>query len=786
MELHLALLHHNSKIMLKKHYRKFLLIAAPVAGISILILSMPLPAHGSLIGVFFEWAGSVLDALDSIDQAILSKLITLVLYAFLSGAFAVLSAYLLEWAVGLQVHLSNHAVLAGFHFTVGLVNLFFILSFVFLGLAYILRIESIQTKKSFVRLILAVLLVNFSLLIVGGFIDVSQFMMNTIMTNFKSDFATTALIPLRNSLGSITSVVTTIIITYVARAFTVIGAPFALFFLIHQALYGPLISNIFSLVVLILLNLIMGLMFVIFAALFVLRIAALWLLGIFAPIGVFCFVFPQTKKYGWAWLTAVVQWASLGIVAFLLLGLVLSIFTQAFLKSPSAVGPSFSMSTPIPGLPNIILPSSLYNYLFLAIFLGVAFFGSIKYVPVGAQQVVGLIQSKLNVWGGMAGVTSIMKRGVKGAARRIVPEKVRRKAQEWATAPGLLTRKELKEMSAKQKVSRFMISPYAKRAFGRAITSVTVGADRDVFEETKKKIKGKSIEAKLEEYRKTTDLTKKAAILADIIESGQLKDAMDEKRFGKSAIQYDEFALTNSFRKLVRMGEEKAWKGMLRNFKNMHKEFEEILNKEGTVTKEDLKKKNYKSIKEYIVGETKKADDIKQLNKDWFKDEEFMEAVHKFWGGHQVGEAAKIFARKFTDAFNAEADKHDISWYFEVDDDTKKMRNPQLARYLASTGAMNAGLYPIKGGEDRKELEKRFRAGLEEEKRKQQGVKNIHEIIAEAQKQLAEQEQKKKEEQPSDTGIGSKNKRRLFPWGKEKNYPDVGKKDEEISGGNST
>ncbi|HDJ30371.1 MAG TPA: hypothetical protein ENF31_00130, partial [bacterium] len=692
-------------------------------------LTCPKPTHAIIGTGIFDWADSVLNALDSFDQAILSFLLKLVIFAFLSAGFAVLSAYLLEWAVDLPLYLNNPAVLAGFHFIVGLVNLFFVLAIVFIALAYILRIETFQLKKVFARLILAILLVNFSLLIVGAFVDIAQFFMNTLLSAYGKDFANTALLPLRGSLGAITNVIIATITGYVASAFTVFGAPFSLVYLGLMFWQGNLLGNVFSIVVLILFNLVMGAIFFVFTVLFIIRIAALWILGIFAPLGVFCFVFDQTKKYGWEWLKATFQWATLGIVAFFLLGLILSIFSAAFLSRPGNIDIS-----PIAGVPSFQLPPSIYNYLFLIIFLIVAFYGSLRYVPVGAQEVIGVMKAQLKALGGVAGITSLMKKGVGGVARRVVPEKVRRKAEQLATAPGLPTREEFEKMSRREKLKRLVISPYAKRALGRAITSVTVKADESVYTETKKKFKGKDVQTKVEWFHKESDFVKKAAILASLIEEKQLKDAMDKARFGTNALQYSGAELNAALRKLVRMGKEDEWKAMLRAFKDKKDEFYNILREEKTLTEKDLSKKGYKNITEYIAGETKKADQIKQLNKDWFDDDEFADAIHKFWGGHQVGEAAKAFGRKFTDTFNAHAKP--LDWYYEIDPSTGKMRNAQLPRYLASTGAMNAGLYPIEGGEDRKKLNELFRKGLEKEKAWTSAPPSFEEVEKEEKKEL--------------------------------------------------
>ena len=113
--------------------------------ISVVLFSL-LGAKSAKAFDIFGWPSAVLDALDFVDYSILVFIVKLTILAFLSGGFAVLSAFLLQWATDLPLYLHNPAVLAGFHFIGGLVNLFFVLAIVFIALAYILKIETFQLK----------------------------------------------------------------------------------------------------------------------------------------------------------------------------------------------------------------------------------------------------------------------------------------------------------------------------------------------------------------------------------------------------------------------------------------------------------------------------------------------------------------------------------------------------------------------------------------------------------------------------------------------------------------
>jgi len=681
----------------KKHKIVLLLVL-----VSFCTLVFASPVHAIIGTGIFDWSTAVLDAMDFIDQAVLAFLVKVLFFAFGSAGFVFIAANLLEWAYQLPVNVYNDLVLSGWNFVSGLVNLFFILAFIFIALAYILKVETFQLKKALPRLIIVILLVNFSLLVVGMFVDAAQFFMNTFLTAFGGDFVTMALLPLRQSFGALLNVILITITGYVASAFTVFGSVFSLAIILSQFFAGELLANVISLIVMIALNFIMGAIFFMYAVLFIVRIAALWLLAIFAPIAFFAFIFDQTKKWGEKWFKTVFQWAFLGVVAFFLLSLIVNLFTTAFVQRPGMMEVS-----PIPGLPAIRLPDNIYSYIFLVIFLYIAFHASMKYVPEGAQHVVGFVKGQWAAMGGVAGVTKLARRGVEGAGRRVVGEKTRKRLREWSTVS---TRDEKGKLVSGKRLA----SPYLKRRLGKAGLSVTEEADKRVYDQSHRKALSQDAATNLNEFRQTHDPAKQAALMSAMVEKKQMKEAMDKKIFGDSALKADNEAdakaIKSAYMKSVYLGKKDDQEAIERTFvRNLGEEFGNLKKEAGYYDEDDIKKdreKGYMSYSDKIIGEAKSADKIKQLQKGWWEKEDLMDATHKFWSGHQISEAARSFGRGFTDEFQNAA--KDIDWYFNVNSETGNIRNPNVPRYLSSTGAASLGMAPLEGGIDKKDINEKW------------------------------------------------------------------------------
>lgn len=96
---------------------------------------------------------------------------------FLAGAIISIGVYLIVFSLNInKTILTSPTVLAGWGVVLGFANLGFILAIIVMAFGTIFRIESYSMKQMFWKLIIAALLVNFSMVIAGAFIDVANTM----------------------------------------------------------------------------------------------------------------------------------------------------------------------------------------------------------------------------------------------------------------------------------------------------------------------------------------------------------------------------------------------------------------------------------------------------------------------------------------------------------------------------------------------------------------------------------------------------------------------------------
>lgn len=101
------------------------------------------------------------------------------------GIIVAWEAKLISWAIDPNTFLFTRApaVQIGWEITRNLVNLGFVLSLIIIAIGTILRLESYGMRRTLWRLIVAAILVNFSLVIAGLFIDASNLVTHFFVTN---------------------------------------------------------------------------------------------------------------------------------------------------------------------------------------------------------------------------------------------------------------------------------------------------------------------------------------------------------------------------------------------------------------------------------------------------------------------------------------------------------------------------------------------------------------------------------------------------------------------------
>ena len=140
----------------------------------------------SALGIFVIGTKETQAGFGFIGDAILNIFSTLV-YAFFRffSLLLKISGFFLNWAFGLERFTDVGVVQEGWRISRGVVNLFFVLVLMFIAFAAILQIETYGLKKLLPKLIIAALLINFSLVIAGAIIDFSQVLSHFFLKPFE-------------------------------------------------------------------------------------------------------------------------------------------------------------------------------------------------------------------------------------------------------------------------------------------------------------------------------------------------------------------------------------------------------------------------------------------------------------------------------------------------------------------------------------------------------------------------------------------------------------------------
>jgi hypothetical protein len=301
-----------------------------------------------------------------------------------------LSSNLLQYILNSRQWLviqNSALVQAGWHFVAGLANLFLILIFVAIAIAYILKIETFQAKKALPKLIIVALLLNFSLVFVGILVDISNILYNTISkaggTNFITDLVS-------GLLGGGWALVASLIawIVALAVAFSIpITSPFAQtgFAIFMATLNLPtVITWIFQMIIFMM----MSGIFLTYAFLFAARVFVIQILATLAPLAFICLILPQTEKYWREWLQHLLGWISLGLI--LLLFLVLGAKLNAAIAPPGIL--QASVFIPILGFWALF---QVFNYyFFIFVFLILVIWLSKRTMPAMADFFI----NQVNIW----------------------------------------------------------------------------------------------------------------------------------------------------------------------------------------------------------------------------------------------------------------------------------------------------------------------------------------------------------------------------------------------------
>jgi len=334
-----------------------------------ILLGLLLPLH------FTQAQGDFFSALLSIPVSIVNIVLQVVLAV--SNLFMGLAGLILNWVLSpyfMSLPYTHGGIVdIGWPIVRDFANLFFIVALVFIGLATALRISEYQVKKALPRLIIIALLINFTPVISGLIVDATNILMNFFLEEVAG----------LKTMG-----------VFFVQQGTMLHDIFSRhFFDIRYAA-----ATLGKTIAMIAFDWIGGLIFLMFALLFILRYIMIWVLVIVSPIAFLSKVFPGAQQHvfrsilGWdEWWRQFIEWSMLGIVA----GFFLYLAEQLIVLAPGmfpAAPPDLAfgwLTIPVVEFVNNLLP-----YGVVLAFLLIGFFTATSTSAMGAGAVVNFAKTK--------------------------------------------------------------------------------------------------------------------------------------------------------------------------------------------------------------------------------------------------------------------------------------------------------------------------------------------------------------------------------------------------------
>lgn len=271
-----------------------------------------------IFGIKMPSAG---DVITGVYSAVVEWIIFYIFY-FLSMAAAVVFSFggwLIEIFLKFNMDVINlPTVMLGWEIMLNIANLGFVLAIIIIAFATIFRMETYAMKQTLWKLVVAALLVNFSLIIAGGLIETSH-----IFSNFFIDKATPTFGSQQNGIKSFAATLTNSLapqkLLQIKDAKEA-GAGFK--DLMKKAAGDPAII-IISMAFIFVFTLLGALVFLAIAVMLLIRFVALGILLILAPIVWLFWIFPSTKHLWNQWWEKFIRWTFFAPITLFFLYLVI-------------------------------------------------------------------------------------------------------------------------------------------------------------------------------------------------------------------------------------------------------------------------------------------------------------------------------------------------------------------------------------------------------------------------------------------------------------------------------
>lgn len=637
--------------MLLKNNFKILILVLFLA-----IFLMPKPAfalgYADIASFFDSIAESSEEAVGPLFATVAKQALS-----YTTGIFSLLlSTQILENVINLQgdwFSSLNPMTEAGWHFTAGIANMLLVLFFLIIAFAFILKNETFNAKKTLPKLILVAFLLNFSLLFVRMLFDITQIVYNTILNAGGTDLVTTVM---GVFLGGGWSILSNII-SWIAALLSSFAIPLAssfaqvAFTLVFSTVFLPnIITWTFQTICFFALTAIFGVFIFLFGA----RVFIISMLAMLAPLAFLCLILPQTQKWWSEWFKNLTEWLILGV--FVLFFLVLG-FKGLGLLIPEGIGGK-SYTTPLPLLSLPQLGQYIFYYFGIFCYMAVILLLAKKYKPAMAETLInfgkeagGLIWTKgLKPYG----------RAIKKTTQKAVTDSPR--ITEWANRQAIVSNPELKGW--KKLMAPAVTPAYAlRRRIGQSLGPNIIESQKKELADVEKRMEGIKdptlMTAKfIQAIEKGDTITALGTLNAAAKKGGPFKKNI-EKQLEKNPNYVISMAKTANNLKAIPYLEQIARLSMNKNNlddydpKNQNnflkrlgfKEYQDLSQEE----KIEWDEKGYKEALDKLIDGIKE-DDMKSLNKDFFKSKKATKIAEQFWTGRQWSAAVREYKR---DAVNA-------------------------------------------------------------------------------------------------------------------------------------
>lgn len=287
-------------------------------------MGMPLPSLPSIGGILAEAVGSLMFYVGYFIASVLKMFISIN-----------------AWAIGMLLQIQSAqkivnlpVVSIGHNVMLSLTNLGFVAAIIFIAVATILRLQTYNVKKTLWKLIIAALLVNFSLVFAGAIMNLSDQMSNIFLKQFPgqgegADFAeaiTTAFSPQKYLNPQADPVAREAVNTDPAKATEQFAGAFSVVDENQQNVaggIGQLLAPIFGLVMTVVGLMAMGLVLSAFSLLLLIRYIALSILLVLMPMVWLFWIFPGLSGMWTSWWKNFFRWAFFAPIVLFFLWLVI-------------------------------------------------------------------------------------------------------------------------------------------------------------------------------------------------------------------------------------------------------------------------------------------------------------------------------------------------------------------------------------------------------------------------------------------------------------------------------